>query len=250
MARLFLRHHPHPTVMVFGIDGMWCGVGAPAPRRAAQSFPDWMYDDNPWNDLPHLFNGKTLEVAGRVVGQWIRPKAGRERHGRDGYMNFLPPATEYDLARARQHIYGSESPRPVVGQDPPAASAVEMRNWAMPEVMMLETLIGEIPQETRLLFVFVPYHAYLQGGPGSRQRLQSNECKRRVAALASRRQRAMVLDFMIPSAITEDDRNYWDASHYTVETAARLADLLVVSARDGRSPDPALVQVPTAGAAP
>ena len=38
-------------------------------------------------------------------------------------------------------------------------------------------------------------------------------------------------DFMIPSAITQNDDNYWDALHYRVAIADRLASELAEASR-------------------
>jgi hypothetical protein len=48
----------------------------------------------------------------------------------------------------------------------------------------------------------------------------------------------IALDFMRPSPITEDDNNYWDALHYRVGVAVRVASDIALAAGEGKqNPD-------------
>jgi hypothetical protein len=58
--------------------------------------------------------------------------------------------------------------------------------------------------------------------PSSLAGQQLIECKRRVAAFAREIPNTIVLDFMIDSALTREDRNYWDSLHYTQAIADEL----------------------------
>lgn len=245
LAELFLRVRADagrtPRTVLLGIDSVWCGEGADFARYTQRAFPEWMYDDDPWNDLAFMLNGKTVEIAGRMVGYSLG--LDEPRFEATGYANFLPPATDYDLARAREHIYGSPEPRPVIPQDPPEAiPAAERAAWPFGTHALLRELIAATPAETTLVLAFVPYHAYIQGPPGSRAAAIMDECKRRVVGLAEAHPRALVLDFMMPSPITTRDENYWDPLHYGVETAAEVVDLIGRAVRQGDA-DPARVDV-------
>ena len=56
-------------------------------------------------------------------------------------------------------------------------------------------------------------------------------CKERVAEIATQVPNTVVADFMLPSPITRTDDNYWDALHYRVAIADRLARDLAVAGR-------------------
>ena len=99
---------------------------------------------------------------------------------------------------------------------------------------MAEMLSRLAPETTKIL-VFMPYHEFHQPVPGSHQAAQWDECRRRLVALAADATNAHVLDFMIPSDITRDDRNYWDPLHYSVEVAGRLARLIGEGVKSRRS---------------
>ena len=90
---------------------------------------------------------------------------------------------------------------------------------------MAEMLSRLAPETTKML-AFVPYHVFRQPVSGSREAAQWDECRQRLVAIAAGVTNAHVLDFMISSEITRDDRNYWDPLHYSVDVAGRLARLL------------------------
>ena len=73
--------------------------------------------------------------------------------------------------------------------------------------------------------------------PGTPGALAWNECKRRVARLAARVPNTLAVDFMLPSPITVTDDNYWDALHYRVAIADRLAHDLAAADHGEASAD-------------
>ncbi len=234
ILEVFARHHANAKSVIFGIDTIWCQPGPEQPRFTFRPFPAEFYDDNRWNDLRQHFNLFAAEQAGRqfltLLG-W-RP----EKYGRDGYTNFLPPAEDYDLERARVNIYGSSRPSRRPPADPGAAQApAERATWNYPSHRLMAEMLARLaPQATKIL-VFAPYHVFRQPVPGSREAAQWDECRKRLVAIAADAPNAHVLDFMIPSEITRDDRNYWDPLHYSVDVAGRLARLLAEGVDTRRS---------------
>jgi hypothetical protein len=97
----------------------------------------------------------------------------------------------------------------------------------------LRTGLERLPAGTKRVLFFVPYNHVMFSAEGSPAAIAWNECKRRVAALPD----TLVVDFMRPSPITEDDNNYWDAKHYRVAIAERLAHDLAAAARGAASED-------------
>lgn len=230
---LFARHHPRPATVVFAIDVVWCVTGETYVKFTERPFPPWLYDDNPWNDLLHLFNFPTLEEAGRLIAYFAGLRAPRQ--GLDGYRNFLPPESEYDLEKVRRGIYGVEGPslRRLDGE-PVDIAAVERAGWNFPTHILLREMLSALPEETTKIILFVPYHHFQQPAPGSRDAVIWQECKRRLTDMAGAFTNSHVLDFMIPSEITLIDENYWDVLHFNRATADRVAELIAQGVREGR----------------
>ncbi|MEX2614596.1 MAG: hypothetical protein WD767_00730 [Alphaproteobacteria bacterium] len=218
---LFTDHHPAPRFVIFGIDDEWCSTAPDLPRFTFRPFPPWLYDGNPWNDALHLFDAFSVEQAIRQVGylSGLRPA----KYGPDGYMNFLPPAAEYDLVRARKHIYGGTEPRRREREASPADGYGPQRSaWNYPAHARMSAMLSRLPAATTAVLVFVPYHHVMQPAPGSLDAARWTECKMRLTALAGARPNTHVIDFMFYSEITRRDENYWDALHYSAAVSNEL----------------------------
>jgi hypothetical protein len=227
---LFARHHPEARTAIFGIDVVWCGTGETYTRFTPRPFPPWLYDEDPWNDLLHLFNLPSMEEAGRQAAFLLGLRA--QKYARNGYANFLPAGGKYDLARVRQKIYGEAGPHRKAPVIPPVVpSAAERAAWHFPTHPLLRAMLSALPDTTRKIVVFVPYHQINQPAPGSRRAAVWRECKRRLTEIAEGFANAHVLDFMIPSKITRHDENYWDRLHTTVEVADRVSELIAQGVR-------------------
>lgn len=231
IADLFLRTVPAPRTLVFTLDRVWCAGDADVQRTTFRPFPPWMYDDDPWNDLAYLLNGKTLEIAGRLAEYHLGLR--RPRLGADGYERFVPPDEQWDRAKAEAKIY--EGPkRSIVPQVPPyAATDAERQGWRFPALVWLEELLARLPAATRPVLAFMPVHVVMQPQPGSRAAAVERECKDRIARLGAAAD-AWVIDFRIPSRVTADDANYWDNLHYRVGVADWLETTLAEVLRGRR----------------
>jgi hypothetical protein len=92
---------------------------------------------------------------------------------------------------------------------------------------------------------FTPYLLEKQGAPGSRTQQVWAACKQRVVEIARAEKNVVVVDFMRPSAITDEPTHYWDPVHYRVGVAARLAqDLAGAAAGRGVPADDGVVLWP------
>lgn len=223
LADLFLRTTPRPKAVIFGLDAPWCSGKADVERFTFRPFPPWMYDDNRWNDLAYLLNGKTLEIAGRLVGHHLGLMP--QRIGWDGYERFVPPEESYDAARARGHIYAETSGR-IERREPPEPVNEAMRaSWRFPALGWLDALLGRLPPETEKLILFTPVHLIAQPVAGSAAAAQEAACKQQVVSLAAR-YGARVIDFRIDSEITRNDLNYWDKLHFRTPIADQLVRLI------------------------
>jgi hypothetical protein len=222
LAKLYLRHNPSPRSVIIGVDGVWCAQGKDIPRITFRGFPEWMYDENRWNDLPEVFNLKTLEIAGRKAGFHLGLMPERIRG--DGYEVFTPPESTYDLSRARFHIWKDRPSGKIDPVSPPQQiSAADSAALSFPAVAWLDDLLGRLPAETRRMLVYMPVHVASQPTPGSRSAAEWDVCKARIDVVAARHN-AKVVDFAIHSPVTRDDTNYWDPLHYRLPIAGRIID--------------------------
>ena len=222
---LFIDHHPAPRMVVFGLDEEWCSTEPLLREFTFRPFPPWLYDGNPWNDALYLFNFSALEQAVRQFGYLtgLRPP----KYGRDGYTNFLPPAEQYDLEKARFHIYGAAGPvAKSVITAPPQDYSAQRQGWRFTAHNRLRDMLARLPNETTKVLMLVPYHSVRLPDEGTIEWARWDECKHRLAILAAEGPNAHTIDFMIRSQITTHDENYWDVLHYSVETADRLAELI------------------------
>ncbi|MGE0383721.1 MAG: hypothetical protein AB7Q97_03270 [Gammaproteobacteria bacterium] len=224
IAGLFVRHHPRARFLVLGVDAMWCATGATYQRTTFRFFPEWMYDDNRWNDLLYLFNDKVLEQAVREV-EYLQGKR-RAKYRRDGYRYFLPAESRWDLAKARTKIYGSADVDPAALAPAPDAPATRLDpSLYFPAHPLLDGLLGAAARETAKVIVFVPYHEHMLRS----EAVLYGECKGRIVDIAARHGNTHVVDFMIRSPITGNDENYWDALHFR-KSVGRLVERSIATA--------------------
>ncbi len=234
--KVFLSRHKRPRTVIFGLDVVWCEAADSYPKFTPRPFPPWLYDDDPWNDLLHLFNLPALEETARQFAYLTGIRA--PKYGKDGYTSFLPPRRLYDLEKARHHLYGGAAPRVKAPVAEPVRPGPEARAaWRFATHPLMAEMLRALPEATVKVLMFVPYHHFHQPAPGSRQDAQWTECKRRLTALASRFRNAHVLDFMIRSEITLKDENYWDPLHFDRAIDARLAGLVAAAVNTGRGAD-------------
>jgi hypothetical protein len=227
---LFLRHVPVPKAMILGLDPTWCEADADRKRLTARSFPPWLYDEDPLDDLPELLNLKSLEIGGRVALQ--RLVLMRSRMREDGYERFVPPESAYDLARARSHIAAYErATRAAGGRN--ASAAADRESFVMPALAWLEGVLARLPASTQTILAFMPLHAAAQPAPDTAAFAWDEECKARIARIGARHG-ATVVDFRRRSPVTTDDSNYWDPLHYRTGIAERLAESLWEAHTQGR----------------
>ncbi|MEX2481867.1 MAG: hypothetical protein WD928_13505 [Gammaproteobacteria bacterium] len=229
---LFVRHHPELRYLVLGVDEAWCTRAAEQDQYTFRAFPEWMYDDNPWNDLIYLFNDKALEQAVRMlelVLGWREPK-----YRRDGYRDFTADFGAYDPAAVAHRLYQ----RPARGTPEAAVWPARAREeWHYPLLDDLAALLARTPRDTRVVLFFPPLHAhYIE-----RQAETFAECKGRVLDLAADRGGVAILDYLYVSPLTLDDGNYWDPLHFTRAVSQEI-ETDAAAALTGRQPESAHVR--------
>jgi hypothetical protein len=231
MVDLFIQTVGPPKVLIVGLDVVWCDRKADR-HRTLYGFPDWIYDDNPWNDYPYLFNTATAEIAGRQIGYQFGLYRARLRP--DGYGVFVPPEAQYDFAKAQRLIWGAGGPKALPDAQPPTLSSQERAALVFPALAWLDAALAQLPSSSTKILAFTPVHVAAQAKPGTHAAAVEAECKSRVAAIA-RRHGAKLIDWRIASPMTRNDANYWDSSHYRVSVATRFADEIRQAARLGQS---------------
>ena len=230
LARLFLRRNAVRAVL-FALDSNWCEADAETRRLTFRPFPPWLYEPGtPWGALRQV-NWQSLGTASRVL--LFRLGLARERIRGDGFSVFTPPERSWDAARAAAHIHGGRT-----ALDEPEAEHVPARSGTAPDAPMpalawLDALLAEMPSGELKLVAFMPVNAAVQGREGTAQGAWEAACKARVAAIG-RARGATVIDFRIPSPVTTDDANYWDALHYRLPVAARIVGSLEAAQASGR----------------
>lgn len=227
LADLFLRKVPHPLNLIIGIDQVWCKPDVSNERVTFRGFPEWMYDDNPWNDFEFLLNPVALEISGRRLGVAVGLKEARFPAG---YEVFTPPESAYDRAKVRRKLWGKGA-KGIEPETPPyLADAAERGGWRFPALVWLEEIVARFPG--RVILAFMPVHVSNQPVPGSERAAREGECKARIVAIAKRHS-AHVVDFRIASPITTNDDNYWDQMHYRVPIADRIVTDLAAAVTSG-----------------
>jgi hypothetical protein len=230
LIELFLREVRHPKVLVVGLDVVWCDPGADRNRITFRGFPEWLYDDNRWNDYLHLLNRISFMSAVRLLRFNLGLYAPTTRS--DGMDTFLPPEEQYDLQQARHRIYGGRAWEPASdGPAPPFVSENELEEQEFPALSWLDEILTKLPSDTFKVLAFMPVHVSNE----TRDRA-FDTCKARIAEIG-RRRGATVLDWRISSTITREDSNYWDALHYRVPIANRIAHDLASAVLLGKKSD-------------
>jgi hypothetical protein len=226
---VFARAHPVPRIVIVGNDVRRCVTGDAYEKLTFRSFPQWMYGRSPWRGYAEMFNLYAVQEAGQQFG--ILAGIKQRTYGRDGYTSFVPPDSEYDAARAAIHLRESGI------EVPPGERSGAPTTWRYPAVEQLGHDLAALPDSTRRIVFFTPFNHVRIPPAGSPGAMVWTECKRRVARLAASVPNMLVVDFMLPSPITDDDANYWDALHYRISIADRIVRDLAAADRGEASAD-------------
>jgi len=223
LMEVFARAHPLPKAVMVGVDIEWCGTGETYEKYTPRPFPEWMYEPDPWPAYREIFNLYAVQEAGQQFA--ILTGIKKPRYGKDGYTNFLPDESEYDVARARKNL--PPPPSLAIGQ----GTTLNRAALRFPTHALMVSALASLPASTRKLLFFVPYYFGAQPPPGSDRAATFDECKTRIAQIAQATPNTVVADFMIGSPITRDETHYWDPLHYRVPVADRLMADLADAAR-------------------
>lgn len=213
IAALFAHEAATPRTLVVGLDHVWCRADADQHRITERGFPEWMFDDNPWNDLPWMLNARSIEFSLRRIAHAVGLKDVRIPF--DGYEVFVPPEAQYDLAKAKAKLKHPKGPTAVAT----APLSSELAAFDFPALIWLDKLLAQ--NWERVILLITPVHEGAQPVPGQAAAWREAECKVRMAAIAERHG-VPLADFRIRSEITSRDENYWDPLHYRIGIAERI----------------------------
>jgi len=211
VGNLFLKSTPHPKALIVGLDSVWCDQNADINRLTERPFPPWLYDDDPWNDLLYLFNGRTLEIAGRLALNKLGLMS--PRLGMDGYERFVPPEEDYDLKRVQQKLRQKEQ----------ASTPAYYPSKGFPAMVWLEELLTRMPNGTQKVVVFMPVNHVALPKPLSPLDQLESACKSQAISI-SKRTHSVLLDFRIPSSLTDNDSHFWDELHHRTYVSDDIID--------------------------
>lgn len=226
---LFRRHHKTLNLVIVGVDEAWCStdgagqyldVGDPALAEGRR-LKSWLYAPDFFGQLPPL-NARIFQESIRQLKSLLDLED--YGNGNDGYYDFTKKYKErYSEKRIRDNLYGNP-PRALPEEREVPESAIN--RWSFPDIEDLGTMLGSLPTSTRKLLVIPPYHHFSAFIVGSKNKARWAECKRRIAGFKGRIPGLTVIDFLMDSEITLNDDNYWDSTHYNVEIADQLEDIV------------------------
>jgi hypothetical protein len=229
LLRLFRRHRPSIRTLLIGVDGVWCDPNG-SPQHLGlmvnQQFPGWLYDENPWNDLPPL-DPNTVGKARMQVRALLGVRVKYKRRP-DGYWDFTDALhKDNDPVAVKRRLY-DEPERQILSPKKDDGAP------AYPNLNELENFLSELGPETEKILFFPPYHYFQLSETNTEQVTAWRSCKVRTAAIAASVPNTMVVDFMIRSRITENDGNYIDGHHYRKPVASAMVRMLA-AARQGNA---------------
>jgi hypothetical protein len=234
MASLFMQHHQSLNLVIVTVDEVWCTIDGAEHYMDVNNdqlvderkLKEWRYSSNFFKQLPPLTN-RIIKDSKKQLMNILGLKD--FSYGADGYADFTKRfARKYDQHRIQQNLYADAQGK--IAKDKvrkpiqPAifSSDLEKQSWRFPDIMMLQEWLMSLPITTRKILFFPPYHHYKQAAKGSKEELVWNECKQRVANMSLSVEKLTVFDFMVRSSITNNDANYWDPLHYTVNIANKI----------------------------
>ncbi len=229
LAKYFVSNARDFKQVILGFDASWCKQDTDKVRSIFKKFPDWAYDRNALNDIPHIYHSRALKIAILKAMHHL------------GYRHYLPffengykkaylRKSTYDAQKAQRSIWRLR-PHGVQPQSPQyVPTPAEISSWRFPTLTWIEEILQAIDGKAVAIMIFMPAHIADQPDPGSRAAARETECKSRIADLAARH-RAHVIDFRFTSQITRTDTNYWDPIHYRKHIADKIIAAITAAVR-------------------
>ena len=214
------NHHADIKTLIIGIDTVWCqpsGSDQFVGAGANVVFPAWLYDDNPWNDIPP-FNSTSMQDAWRQFRSLIGWRV-RYPVRPDGFLDVVADLYgPYDPEQSRQRLY---SQTPIL-----LGRRTQPEDLVFPDLPILFEALRHLSPQTRKILFFVPYHHRYQPAAGTQEAQYWAACKTRVTAFGAKLANYHLLDFFIESPLSQADDNFADGYHYVRGVASEIAEAL------------------------
>jgi len=214
IVRAAVKANPKLQLVIVGLDFNKLIMVPDWMRTDLGSFPDYLYDDDPWNDVRYLLNRDAVRKSLKAVAPW----SGSGITSFDDYSCWHTPATRYGapaVLRGAPYVPVADVPQRTYSESDAALVAANVR-------ANLEPIMDCGP---RILFFVTPYsaarqHAWRREGRFERQ-LQA---ERQLAESVFRHPAAHLFSFNSRIEVTGDLANYRDIDHYGPWISARILE--------------------------
>lgn len=210
---LFIHHHPHPKVVIFNIDNIWCFQD---PHHSNRPLPLWMYEGSPWMGYLKMANQYALQEATNQFLWLIGLK--KQRYGSDGHTPLLPASFIYDPKKV-DDVFSRWAQAD--------NSAPNGRNPVQPALPRLQRMIEKLPKDTLKIIMIPPFSAEFYGNSDGWMNISLKACKSNLANLARATPNTTAIDFAIPNHFTQQRTSFWDPIHYRPFTAKMVMDGII-----------------------
>ena len=220
VAQAFVRQrHDAPAVLVWIVDDGWCFSEGEFVHQY-DHFPFWLYSGSDLSYAAHVFSIDAVQASfyrigihlfkirpfGEIDGRWAAPTQNELR--------------EFENTRAA--LAGDGQSIPQISPEDDGQRRIAIGHFQL--VDRLQVFIGSLSEETKVLFVFMPFAESALPSRGSRAERLLAECKARFADLARARPQTAIIDRLVENDIARDPRNFNDPTHISA-SFARIMDV-------------------------
>ena len=216
---LFSRNRAKVRYVLMVLDATWCSRNSKDEKYTFRLFPEWMFDDSPWNDFLYMLNDKALENAVRMAELLSGRRSAK--YETNGFRDFTLDFGQFDPKRSRGQLFpnGPES-------IPTTDLAPSYGNIAVSEFDSLNELKASFEQaapKAGTIVIFPPLHIrYL-----ARIAHSITDCKAAAVKILGENPKTTIIDFMDDTVVTRDVSNYWDPVHFTNPVARMIEDQIL-----------------------
>ncbi|WP_026506856.1 hypothetical protein [Butyrivibrio sp. MC2013] len=218
-VELALGTHDIKTV-IRGIDGNYLRLPKDSDRQDLGTYPDYLYDDNIFNDVNYLLNGTV--IAGYALPMIIKSLMGARGGvtGFDEYSNWMEGA-----ARGREAVLAGREHFDEPAELPHLTDE-DIRNITETVEQNITAAAGKYP-DTRFIYFFPPYSCVWWGGEyEAGDLIKDIESYKLAAYLILQYDNIELYAFDDRTDITGDLDNYRDSLHYLDHINDRLMGMM------------------------
>lgn len=209
----FLRYHPVPKGLVFGVDEWWC-----LPRITYEKpFPFWLYERNLSDYIAGLVRFDAIEQLTNRLSYLL----GKEERSRpDGFWDY--EADYFRIGFGDMRLVREK----LAGQGPGVSKNPEN---IFPVAAQLARVLAGLPATTRVVLAWPPRHHSARPLPGSAAAATEQACHAAFSAVARRRPGTAMVDFSGDTDANRQDENFFDKTHYRRVLAVPFTDAIAAA---------------------